>query len=486
MAYANLISNQYINRFELQDAFNKFKFYPSVVGSTMIPSYKWLTKGEVTSFIDQIDLSRMLNKTSNQLITKLDLVEQALVFTEFTNFVSPSLLYYYNPSGTDPRLYILDLDQGAADKYLNPGNVTKSNIYWINPNNLDPNNLAVPPTKNYVGNVLDYSYCVKIDPLYNRLYLTGFTPGLGSGDTTTGLKIYDIATNTTKNIYYDSNTIASRLSINILADKLIVSSSTGTYKIPRLPNLADINSSILVNFDIRVGLSYSIANRGSDMVSVGNNLWVISSGSSTIDPVLGIFNDTSGTDFTLNSFISTFDITNDVTTGFKTSMPDLSYNYTRYNRSLYYDIAKNKMYLSDLGSNTITVFNTLTNSIIGHYTFTKNTDFNITTSDTDSFYYDARFVVNERSGDLMISGRMSNRLSPTAPATEYKSFLINRDCTDSSNILSGVTYSLAFNQLVETNSSRFLYGAISGDIMWTTGAYTAADGKIIQYGRIVT
>jgi hypothetical protein len=369
----------------------------------------------------------------------------------------------------------------------------------------------------------DFSFGTAVDKTYGRLYSTGFdkrgydhyiSSDLYAAWNAGGLRIYDIGTDTVTTVSliwngapagrsHGSNLLYYRLVVNVLNNQLLIpvkdaSDTNLIFSVPRSQSLIGLTST-LVNFSVRVGSDnpngYPIISQASPIISIGTSeIWTITAqGSDNAFDVnyIGIYPSTApdGINYTLKTTINV--------TSYVAASPSTyrwgGYGYYNYGRSIYYDSSTDRFYLTDLGSNNLIVIKGSTRAILGYYNF-KDSDFFTGTGPqgAGTYCFSASFVVNELTGDLLISGNYSRYVDPssTEGAAVLKTFVINRNANLTNisgpgtlNVLSSTTYNTTFGQLIRTDSIRTLYGS-SYTQPPNVGTSGTSTGFVTQYGKI--
>ena len=555
-SWGSLLQNQWIDRTALASAMQSFIFY-SITGSnqpTSSPNFdttsnRFLTKANINSYVySPIYTSTGVSKTSSQYICVQDLVPQSLTFSVYTGFSSPQSMIY-NPN--DGLIYVVDSDAGNINRMQIGGNVhdinggssypyfynlTYSNIYSFNPLQLGTSSYvfgspgsASGITLSYYGTVStinytstsptwtnSYSYLTdwtvnsRIDYDMNKIYLVGQSNIYGDNG---GLRIFDINSHQLITVPYGNNYYYYyRLSINILTDKLIITSGSSIYSLNRPTKSSDLFSQLngLTNSLTQIFFEKDSNGRdiffSSSIIQVGNYLCLMStqdtsSGGGSIygSPYLGIFNSVlSGSTYSL---VATY------------SFPTAVFKTYYYARGVtYYDTIYNKLYLVDKGTSSVTVVDVSgglsTNGVNGsNFVNTPNTWTNIftcyfnggnppssnysTLSINILSYADVNVVINPNNGDMYCSCYFNT--SPGAIPDYLITYLVNRKANNLSEFVNSYYYGVHFSQLISANGFN-LYGSSGNTIIWANnpssgGNYNgvwSTDGTLIKYGLNIT
>lgn len=359
-------------------------------------------------------------------ITNTYTCAQDSVFTpvsSVTGLSSPISLYY---DAVTSMYYVADQDSVL-------GHVWKFN----------PATFAAPGDAIYIpGFSGDQCYVNAIDRQYKRIYL--------AGRTTNGLKSLDIATETYTDVAYGSNVDFSRTLLYVL-DNNIYCGDTDDQTITIIDRalLTVTNTVNVATIPDQGGRKLSTA---SQIQSVNGELWVTEDGraSSTNNYILRYSNDLT----TLNGFI---DIS-----AFRTIWQDSTY----WGKS-FYDQSKNRFYLGDVGSSTLILVDTTSNTIIDTITITNR-------EGKPGCYFS--FVQDPITQELFVTAIMSTAGSDPSPLP--RTYRINRDTF----VIEEVYPQTGFTVLEREGNTNFLWGAFPGQPRWNGGSWDT-DGIITKFSR---
>ncbi len=349
-----------------------------------------------------------------------------IIDTTYSNFSSPFLVYYYPANG---RVYVADNDRAAG------------NAYWF-----DPITFTGVGDINSISGLISNVYNAAIDETNSRLYFIGKDTG--------GLKSLDLDTETF------STTTCGVDGVNFNRLQLFVG-PTSIYTTDEAEEelyIIDRSSLALVStLDINTipsGITY-VGQTGNarTLIQIGNEFWTCASFSSASD--IAVYN----TAFT--SLITTFAVPGAavVGAGFEGG------GGSRYRQSIVYDSVNDRVYIGDVGSSLMHVFEGSTRIFIKTLDFSLNLEGKLHTI-TD--------VVQEKlSGDWFIRYRGMNTSSDGSP--KLRTYKLKRDDSTIEFLITGIAISDVSPE-VGTNQA---WAASSGLREWDGGAW-ATDGEIYK------
>lgn len=359
--------------------------------------------------------------------------EQDDIFTlslTVSGLSSPQAILYYQPTN---RYYIVDADDVTG------------NFWWFNPSTFNS-----PAGRNYIaGQPVAAPLQLKtaaIDKTNNRL--------LAAGDTSNGLIVYDIPTNTFTNVVYGTNSPGGfiRPSINLIGSDYYCVDLSGTPSIYIVPSSTlTVSSTIAVS---SIPSNTTFFNTSYGLTLVNGEIWCTCNTRTSVAGAgnIGVY-DTALT--TLNDTI--------VVPGAIT-WPGGS---NRYWQTHFYDEDNDRWYVHDIGSNTLHVINTLTKAVIYSLTFdNRETKSNCNVG----------FSLNTLTGELFASYFGLNTITDGSPILRF--YKVNRATYTFENMFVG---SSAANLTNRTGSNEF-WAITPGIFEWNvpnTGWDT--DGQAFKY-----
>lgn len=341
---------------------------------------------------------------------------------------SPGAIMYDEPSD---RFYVVDYDD------------VNGNFYWF-----DPVSFPSDPI-NYVGGVTDYIYNSYADYQYRRLYACGKNTG--------GLKVLDLATDTVSTVPYGIDHTAfpsgsgfNRLSLTVLTSKILtIDEYSDTLTIIDRATLA-VDSTLAIG-SIPSGTSY--IGGGCFFVEVGSEIWVIVSQQSGVaSPDIARYS----SDF--STFIGTINL----------FVYSDYWVFSGYWRSVFNDVANQKLYVYDMGNNTLIVIDTFTLGIVY-----VNKIYNTDVKTNSSF----SFVIDPITDELFMSGLLEDTPSDVAPI--LRTYKINRTSFEFEQVIPDFN----FSALVRYANTNKLFGTYVGQFAWSGNPDWDIDGIIYKFTR---
>lgn len=342
-----------------------------------------------------------------------------------TGLSTPLRLIYDNPL---ERYYVID------------GDDTNGNFWWFN-----PSIFVNASGRNYISGqpIFSPSYiqAADTDKDLRRLY--------AAGPQTNGLIVYDIAADTFYTVAYGTNGAYSRLLVKLLGNTIYCSNAVGTPSISLIDRSLLAVSSTVSIVSIPSGGTYF--NNGYSLNLVNGNIWVTAASNRT-NGNIAIYNQA------LSTLVGTITLPG-------VQPPVWSSGYWQNH---FYDEEKNTWYAHDIGSDTLHIINTLTNTIVHTKTFDNKQGKN---------QANLVFDFNGLTGELYTSYIGLNSPADSSPILRY--YRINRDNYDFENMIVG---SSAIQLTNRTGTSEF-WSISGGSAAWDGGGGWMSDGNAFKYSQ---
>lgn len=380
--------------------------------SVTIPSNRYVRKEWIIPIVDTEWVGGSSVCETSQTFTLIKTI---------TGLMSPQGVYWDAPS---QRYYVVDVDH-------NP-----TNLYWFNPATAttaaDMNYVSLPA---HSGQIANHKY----DPDTRRIWMCGDFNG--------GIYVTNLADETTTTLPAGPNGSFARLALYIFGDFVYCSNSVnGTMYIYNKNTLALVDAKLIST--ITNGSLYFT--NAYQMLQVNNEVW-IAANQRTNDQI-GRY------DFNL-TYLGTI-------TPSGTAKPTGSWVANFFWQSAYFDEAKNRLYLADVGSNSLYVFNGTTGAQLGSLLVTER---------QGKPWISHSLILDKVTGDLIWS--IQAMTDPADATKKLWIYSLNRDSLTVKDMFVGISFGTLTAQVGTTNE----WGASQGNVAAQGGSW-ATDGVLYHYG----
>ena len=339
----------------------------------------------------------------------------------FSNFSSPAMLHF---DSVKDRVYVIDHDDADG------------NIQWFT-----PGTFAGTGSMTVYAGIKKTLYSFQVDKVRKKFYLAGQNTG--------GLMVFDTATDTLSAVVaYGADTAFGRLNVELENDTIFCSyKNGGTNQLVIInPNTLTVTSTLDVS-TLPSGTSYLAS--GFRLRAVGSEMWSVAGAGRAASGIARY-------DSTFSTLLGTITLTGSAT------IP--GWGSSSFWGNCFFDSAKDRFYVNDIGSSKLFVVDTTTNTVIKTYTFENR---------EGKDYAEFSYKLDENTGKLFLG--YTGMDSPSDATKILRTYTLDRDTLDIELFIPGLFLGSAEFQ----TGTPFVWSCYPNVTSWSGGAW-ATDGTITK------